>query len=165
MGKMTIRRVTIREFLLEALRDAQDALGRNSIDEINVFLERCRIFGRANWPPEVAEFVDKFKRTRNNGRMRSKQAHVKRFLSDPDRIAADYATALIEQMRPDGRGPYKIVTSDGSKSTVTAEAVRRAVAYVNHDYNPLFGFGGRKADPAQVAELVRRGRGRPQLKW
>jgi hypothetical protein len=158
-SQLKVRRITISEFLLMALRDAENGLRGNSVDEVDELLERCRIFGRAQWPPEVIQFVDSYKRGRERGRMRSKRADVDLFERNPNRVAAAYAMDLIAAMRPGGKGRYKISTSDGVKNRVTVEAVRRAVEYVN-EKRTLNQFDGRKADPAQVAELVRRSRGR-----
>jgi hypothetical protein len=166
---MRIRKATIGEFLLEALRDAQDGLRRKSIDEVDEFIARCEIFGRAQWPPEVARFVDTYKRPR--GRMRSEQGQVKRFFGDPNRVAAAYAADLIDDLRqrPTGKpkryGPYKIPTENGLKSKISAYAVRKAVEYVNKNYKDRE-FGDRKAHPNIVAEMLRRGRGRyPPFDW
>jgi hypothetical protein len=151
--RLKVRHVNIGAFLHEALLDAQNGLRRGSIDEVDVLLERCLIFGRAQWPAEVVQFVESFKRDR--GRVRSKRADMDRFQRDPNRVAAAHAAWRMEQMRPGGKGPYKI---SNSGSTVSAEAVQWAVEYVNN--KRLNEFDGRKADPEKVAELVRRGRGR-----
>lgn len=149
---MNLRTVTISNFLLEALAVAQEGIRRNQIDEVEELLERCRIFGRSQWPPQVVQFVDGYKRGR--GRKFSKRANAERFERDPNRVAAAYATALIAKMRPGGSGPYKIV-SGGTKRTVTAEAIRKAVEYVNGN---RFYIG--RARHERVADLVRRSRGK-----
>jgi hypothetical protein len=164
-----MRQITIREFLLEGLRDARDGLRRKSSDDLDELIARCEIFGRAQWPPEVTRFFQAYKRPR--GRMRSERSQMKRFLSDPNRVAAAYAADLIDglRQRPVGKskryGPYKTPVGKGAKSKLSAHAVRLAVEYVNKNYK-YPEFGDRKANSDSVTEMVRRGRGRyPPFDW
>jgi len=123
----SLEEIRIEDMLLVALRDAMNGLRRNSIDEVDELFDWIKCIDNKDLPPEVARFVDRFKRPR--GRMRSRQADIDRFWSDPNRVAAMLAADYAKELRQSGR--YKIILSDGSKTTVSAEAVRRAVETIN----------------------------------
>jgi hypothetical protein len=123
----SLEELRIEDILLVALRDARNGLRRNSIDEVDELFDWIKCVDYKDLPPEVARFVERFKRPR--GRMRSRQADIDRFWSDPNRVAAMLAADYANELRQPGR--YKIILSGGSKTTVSAEAVRRAVETVN----------------------------------
>jgi hypothetical protein len=155
-----IKELTVQDFLLGALLSAQDGLKRNSIDELVRLSDLCRRFPREQWPEELKRF--RFHRPR--GRMRSRQADLDRFFSDPNHMAAEFARDRIEELRQRPRdksarfGRYKITKSDGSKSTIYSEAVSWAIEYVNSSFRKS--HSPRRANSDTVMELLRRGRGR-----
>jgi hypothetical protein len=155
-----IKEVTIQDFLLGALLSAQDGLKRNSIDELVNLYDLSRSVPREQWPEDLKRF--RFHRPR--GRMRSRQADLDRYGSNPNHIAADLARDLIERLRqrPSGKSPrygrYKISKGDGSKRTISSAAVSWAVNRVNLAFRKA--GSSRTANPATVIELLRRGRGR-----
>jgi len=159
---MAVQELTVQEMMLTSLMRARAGLKQKNIDEIEMLFNDCRRYPRELWPPEVARFVDRhkcqhgplrFKRPR--GRMRSARTTRKRFSRDPNRIAAELAALFVIELRSSRRkpkrfGPYKVRSADGlMPRNVHSEAVRRAVAIV------------KKANPAMVKELLRKGRGMP----
>jgi hypothetical protein len=164
-----VKELTVQDMMLEALRTARTGLRRKSIDEYEDLLDYCRNFPRELWPPEVARFIDTFKR--RPGRMRSTRKVSEKFYGDPDRMAAEIAATFVAEWRhPSGRkprrlGPYKVRCADGEMRTIHAEAVRQAVTVVNHShFYKVFRrefSGGRKANPERVKELLRKGRRKP----
>jgi len=154
----------IEDFLLAGLRRAKNGLRRKSFDEIQELFDSAKHVDRSHWPSEVARFIDEFKRPQ--GRMRSRQADSDRFWSNPNRVAALFAAAHVRNQKElHGKRRYKIIQSDGSISTISAEAVRLAVASVNKALEKLphparHGFFPRRADPEQVATLLGKGKRR-----
>lgn len=147
-----VRELNVREFLLAALWSAKRGLRRRSIDEFEKLLEFCFKLSRDLWPPEVARFLDRrvlppdkwrpkvrrrvewFKRPAH--RMRSRQADLDLFYSDPNHMAAHWAALYIKELRgkhgkSKRRGQYKVSLEDGSKITIRELAVRRAIDQVN----------------------------------
>jgi hypothetical protein len=153
--------LTVQDMMMAALRLAKAGLRRKSIDELEELFEWCRRISRENWPPPVAGFVDRFNRPR--GRMRSNQADMRRFHSDPNRIAAHLASLYIAEWRHrPGRskrmGPYKINAENGSKVTIHKEAVRRAIDKVKSSSLRLARPPRHVLRVDVVESLVRRGR-------
>jgi hypothetical protein len=117
--------LTISDFLLTMLRSARAGVRRKRIDELNELREYLLMMPpehRHLVPPEVVRFMVRFKRAR--GRMRSRQADINRFWSNPNRVAAFLAASHVKKLRERHGARYKIILSDGSKSTISAEAVR-----------------------------------------
>src|SRR5262249_21756899 len=112
----SLEELRIEDILLAALHDARNGLRRNSIDEVDELFDWMKCVDYKDLPPEVARFVERFKRPL--GRMRSRQADIDRFWSDPNRVAAMLAADYVKELRQPGR--YKIILSDGSKTTVSA---------------------------------------------
>jgi hypothetical protein len=141
------------DMLLAALQNAKNGLRRKSIDEVHELFEWAKGTDRRYWPAEVARFIARFRRPR--GRMRSHKKDVERFRRNPNRVAAFLAAKHVQSLqKSQGKRRYKISLSDGSTSTISAEAVRRAVATVNKTKR----FGA--ADEKQVARILARGKRR-----
>jgi hypothetical protein len=150
-----VEELTLSEFLLTMLHLARAGLRRKRIDEVSNLREYLLMIPQEHRhlvPPEVVRFMVRFKRPR--GRMRSRHADFNRFWSNPNRVAAFLAASHVKELREKHGGRYKITTSDGSKSTISAEAVRLAVATVNKSLKPS------RADPRQVAALLGKGKRR-----
>jgi hypothetical protein len=146
----------VEDMLLGLLHWAKLGLRRKSIDETNKLQDYAKQVDRKYWPPEVARFIDRFKRPR--GRMRSRQADINRFWSDPNRVAAFVAAFYRDKLRERHGARHKITRSDGSKSTISAEAVRLAVAQVNKPLERA--DASRRAHPKQVADRLGKGKRR-----
>jgi hypothetical protein len=154
-----IEEMRVEDMLLAFLRSAKNGLRRKSIDEVNELFayakNLAKHFDRSRWPAEVLRFMSRFRRPR--GRMRSRQADLRRFWANPNRVAALLATERVRSLQmAQGKRRYKIRLSDGSTSTVSGEAVRRAVTTVNKSNR----FGTRRADKKQVAHILARGKRR-----
>jgi hypothetical protein len=116
-ARQPVKELRVEDMLLGLLHLAKLGLRRNSIDETIELQDYAKQLDRKYWPPEVARFIDRFKRPR--GRMRSRQADINRFWSDPNRVAAFVAAFYRDKLREGHGARHKIARSDRSKNTIS----------------------------------------------
>jgi hypothetical protein len=134
--------ITIQDVMLAALFTAQADLERNCIDGVDNLI-RWMDVPEDQWPPEVQEFVccnfvrgrnGRYRYKRKPGTMISYQSRLKKWESNPDRIAMWLYRGLKGTPRERLRRAVEIVNT-------APDFVRRA-------------FRDRMADPGKVRQLL-----------
>jgi hypothetical protein len=148
-----VREYTSKEFLLGFFALAREGLRKKSIDELTQLKKMVLRFPREEIPPEIITFLKAYRRPR--GTMKSKQRDVDRFHSDPNRIAAHWASLFVEKKKAVS-GAYKVINAAGSRVTLHDWAVQEAVDLVNKSCERA-GLR-RKARSEAVKVLLRKGR-------
>jgi hypothetical protein len=140
--------LSMEGMLLAALGLATSGLCGKSIDEIIELFAYIKHADRMHWPIEVAEFVGRF---RHQLRTQSQRAQSKKFWDDSTKTAVHLADASFWSRRDKRR--YRMSLNDRSKSTISMETVRRAVATINSSLERQGAW--RPAYEEMVADILR----------
>jgi hypothetical protein len=118
-----------KKLFLARLRRAKLDLRSKCVDDVDDLLASLKYLPEAEWPPEVAQFVKRWKRPR--GRMQSNRKRDPRRPPWPVEAAAFLAQEISAKWRAENGGQYKVVLSGGRSVNIRTAAIRWAVNHIN----------------------------------